>query len=109
MNDLIKKGLLVAVGISALTKERAEKLAKDTIKRGEITQKEGKAFVKKLISQSLREQQRFKKELGGQFKKSADAVILVTKNEINRLAARLKEYQKSSKVAKAKPMKKKKK
>lgn len=108
MNNLIKKGVLVAIGITALTKEKAEKIVKEMVKQGEVTQKEGKALAQKLISQSMAEQKRLRNELGGEFKKSADAIMLVTKNEVNRLASRLKEYSKGMKAKPAKKHKKKK-
>lgn len=97
MKDLIRKGILVAVGITVLTKEKAEKIVKDMVKHGDVKQKEGKALVQKLVKQSMSEQKRIQKELGGEFRKSADAIALVTKSEIKRLAGRLKQYQKGMK------------
>ncbi len=46
--DLMKKGVLIGVGLAAYAQEHAEKLAKELIKRGKINQKEGKKMVLKI-------------------------------------------------------------
>ena len=49
MSDLIKKTILTGFGIASLTKEKAEKLVKDLIKEGEVSEGEGSKFVKELL------------------------------------------------------------
>ncbi len=49
MNNLIKKTILTGLGIASLTKEKAEKLVKDLIKEGEVSEGEGSKFVKELL------------------------------------------------------------
>jgi len=49
MSDLIKKTILTGLGIVSLTKEKAEKLVKDLIKEGEVSESEGSKLVKELL------------------------------------------------------------
>ncbi|MCK5320746.1 phasin family protein [Candidatus Parcubacteria bacterium] len=49
MTDLIKKTILTGLGIASLTKEKAEKLVKDLIKEGEVSEGEGSKLVKELL------------------------------------------------------------
>lgn len=49
MSDLIKKTILTGLGVASLTKEKAEKLVKDLIKEGEVSEGEGSKLVKELL------------------------------------------------------------
>ena len=49
MSNLIKKTILAGLGIASLTKEKAEKLVKDLIKEGEVSEGEGSKMVKELL------------------------------------------------------------
>jgi len=49
MSDLIKKTILTGLGIASLTKEKAEKLVKDLVKEGEVSEGEGSKLVKELL------------------------------------------------------------
>ena len=40
--DFIKKSMLAGIGLAALTREKAEKTVDDLIKKGEMTEKEGR-------------------------------------------------------------------
>ena len=52
MSDLIKKTILTGLGIVSLTKEKAEKIVKDLIKEGEVSESEGSKFVKELLEKA---------------------------------------------------------
>lgn len=49
MESLAKKFLFAGIGFAALTKEKAEKLVDDLVKRGELSEDEGAKFVKDLV------------------------------------------------------------
>ena len=52
MSDLIKNTVLAGLGILSLTHEKAEKLAKDLIKKGELSETEEAKFVKDLMKRA---------------------------------------------------------
>ena len=52
MSDLIKKTILTGLGFVSLTKEKAEKLTKDLIKEGEVSEGEGAKLVKELLEKA---------------------------------------------------------
>jgi polyhydroxyalkanoate synthesis regulator phasin len=49
MDDLVRKALLFGIGVTALTKEKAEKFVKEIQKRENIDTEEGKKMVKQLV------------------------------------------------------------
>ena len=44
--DLVKKSLLLGVGIAAYAQDAAEKVAKDLLKKGHLDKKEGQKLVR---------------------------------------------------------------
>ena len=46
--DLMKKGVLIGVGLAAYAQEQAERLAKELIRKGKINQKDGIKLVSKI-------------------------------------------------------------
>ena len=49
MSDLIKKTILTGLGIISLSKEKAEKIVKDLVNEGEVSESEGSKLVKDLL------------------------------------------------------------
>ena len=52
MTDLIKNIVLAGLGVMSLTHEKAEKLAKDLIKKGELSENEEAKFIKDLMEKA---------------------------------------------------------
>ena len=52
MYEFLKKGMLLGIGLASLTREKIESAVEDLIKRGEITEKEGKNLVEELKTRS---------------------------------------------------------
>jgi len=52
MSDVIKNAVLAGLGILSLTHEKAECLAKDLIKKGELSETEEAKFIKDLMERA---------------------------------------------------------
>lgn len=64
MLESIKKGFYTGLGLALITKEKAEELAKDLVKKGELSEKEGKGFVEEILKKSKEAEQEFEKKAG---------------------------------------------
>ena len=67
MSELIKKILLASVGAVSLTKEKAENLLEDLVKRGEIAREDKTSLLNEIlksIEQSQQETRKFMSDLG---------------------------------------------
>lgn len=49
MFDVIKKVAFTGMGVAALTKEKAEELAKELVEKGKLSEQEGQKFVAELL------------------------------------------------------------
>ena len=45
MSDVIKKAMMIGIGLALKTKDEVEDFAKDLITRGEITENDGRKFI----------------------------------------------------------------
>jgi polyhydroxyalkanoate synthesis regulator phasin len=52
MFELLKKGFYTGLGLTLITKEKAEELAKELVKKGELSEKEGKGYVEEILQKS---------------------------------------------------------
>lgn len=49
--DMIKKLFMAGLGVAALTEEKVSKIVDELVKKGEISEQEGKGAVKSLLGQ----------------------------------------------------------
>jgi polyhydroxyalkanoate synthesis regulator phasin len=106
MQDFIKKVKLLSVGLFYMGKEKVEESVAELIKKGEITEKEGKALVNELVVKS----KAATKDLEGRIHKvlsdAQDKLHAPLKKEIDVLKKRLAKLEKEGAAAKARSMKK---
>jgi len=89
----IRKAALLGIGIAAITKEKAESLVKDLIKKGDLNQDEGKKLVADLMVKSKKS----KKELETTVNKQVNTIVkkanVASKKEIKVLEAKIKKLE----------------
>jgi polyhydroxyalkanoate synthesis regulator phasin len=68
MKDKLKKAMLIGLGVASVTKENAEKVAKDLMKKHKINEKEARKLVNKVAAEIDRNriivEKEIKEELG---------------------------------------------
>ena len=52
MYDFIKKGVLIGIGLASMTREKFESTVEELIKKGELSEKEGRDLVEELKGKS---------------------------------------------------------
>jgi len=63
MFELIKKAMFTGIGMAAMTKEKVEELAADFIRKGNLSEQEGRKLVDELMKKSEESQAEIKKQL----------------------------------------------
>ena len=94
MKDFIKTTLSLGIGALVVTKENAEKLAKELIKRGELNKKEANAFIQELIKKGEKSKKEIRSELSTLMSKMIDKLNIPTRKEITELKAEIKRLKK---------------
>jgi len=89
MSDLIKKTILVGFGALVLTREKAEKLAKDLVKRGELAKTEEAKFVKDLMKKAEKGRVEAEKRIEKIVEKTLIKLNIPTRKELDALKAKI--------------------
>ncbi len=89
MSEFFRKSLLMGMGLAALTTEKIEKTVEELIKKGELSEQEGKEAVKEFIEKS----KEIKREIGDKIEKTVSDSLkelnIPTRDEIDALKKRI--------------------
>jgi len=92
--EIIRKAMLLGLGVLSLTKEKAEEMVDELIKRGEVSGEE--KF--KMVGQLLKEAEKQEEQLTGKINETVQKVIakmgLATKKDLEDILKRLEEIAK---------------
>lgn len=101
MIDLLKNTMFLGLGLASLTKEKIEEVAKELIKKGQLSEKEGKDFIDDLTKRS----KEAGKEIKGKIEKGASDALkkmnLASRDDLEELEKRIKKLEKELKKEKA--------
>ena len=97
MFDFIKKTMLVSAGLAAMTREKIEEMIDELVKKGELSEKEGKEMVDELVEKT----KKYKKDMEGRVEKLVADTLkkldIPTRSEVEELKKKVKRMEKSQK------------
>jgi polyhydroxyalkanoate synthesis regulator phasin len=93
MFDLLKKTYLFGLGLASLTKEKAEELVDDMIKRGEVAEKDRGKVIEDMLNRVQEEQEKLFKTVRDYVKKVVHDMGLPTRDEYLELQKRVEELE----------------
>ena len=85
MLEILEKSLLTAVGAMTLGQKKAEELAKELREKLNLTEEEGKAFMKKVQEAAMEGQQKLEESAHEEVKKACERMGVVSKEEFEKL------------------------
>ena len=93
MFDLIKKTLLTGVGLAVMTKGKIQELVGELVKKGEISEKEGRELVAELLKKSEQAGKEWEAKVEGLVGKAVAKLKVATKDDIAELAAKITQLE----------------
>jgi len=94
MSDLLKKTLLTGVGLALQAWDEVENLAKDFVKKGEMTEEEGNKFIKDLQKRYEETQKKMESRVEKAVKDFLKKADVVTQDELKSLKKEVRELKK---------------
>ena len=94
MKEIIKKSFFLGLGAASITKNQAEKIVKDLVKRNAVSVKDGREMLKKVKKKAVSESYRIKKLAEMETKRMAKDIGIVSKSQTGKLKKRLKSIDK---------------
>lgn len=102
MIELMKKALLMGLGVASLTKEKIEEMSRDFIEQGKLTQQEGEKLVDDLLAKAEESKKDLKKEIDNRVEEIITKMNLVRMSDLDEVKLQLQQLQESCAVAGAK-------
>jgi len=96
MLDILKKTMLTGVGLALMTKDKAEELAKELVKKGELSEKEGKEFIDDILKKSKQAGKDMEAKVDDLVKKALKKVNVATREDIAGLEKEIKRLKKET-------------
>lgn len=93
IRDLIERTFLVGVGAAAFTKDRVQELVEEFVRRGELSNDEGRDMVDRLLARSREQARSAMKKADSSFHGTLRDLGLSTRSEVEDLEARLRQLE----------------
>jgi len=94
MSDLIKNVVLTGLGVLSLTREKAENLAKDLIRKGELSETEEAKFVKDLMKKAERAGGEIEEKIEKTVRKTLKKLNIPTRKDLDEIKQKLDKLSK---------------
>jgi polyhydroxyalkanoate synthesis regulator phasin len=93
MLDIFRKTFLLGLGLTSLTREKAEEFIDELIKRGEVESKEKGKAVDDLIQKAKEEEKKFNEKLNDAVQNVISNMGITTKKDIEILENKIKDLE----------------
>lgn len=95
MIDLIKKTMMAGIGLALKTRDEADDLVKDLVKRGTMSEQEGKKFLDDLLKRYDEARDKLEERVEANVKKFLKKADIVTGDELKALKKEIRELKKA--------------
>jgi len=93
--DLIKKTMMAGIGLALKTRDEADDLVKDLVKRGTMSEQEGKKFLDDLLKRYDEARDKLEERVEANVKKFLKKADIVTGDELKALKKEIRELKKA--------------
>ena len=97
MIELFEKTLLTAVGAMTLTQKKAEELLSEMREKLNISEEEGKDFLKKIQEAAVQSQEKMQDQAREEVKKACERMGVVTAEDFDKLKKKVTQLEKKLK------------
>ena len=94
LGEIIRKSLLLGMGMLALTQEKIKGLVNELIEKGEITEKQGKNLAEEITRKAQETRQLLEKNIEKISLKIIKSLEIVTRKDLKKLEKRVAELEK---------------
>lgn len=96
MLELLEKAVMTTIGVAAITQKKAEELVSEMKERFKLSEDEGKQLVDRIQNVAAESREKVREMAEAEVKKVVDRLGLVSRDEFDRLAAKVHELESRS-------------
>ena len=93
MIDVIKKTMLMGVGLAAMTKDKVEEYARDLADSAKLSSEKGKAFVEEVVGRAEQAREDLESTVQAAVNDQLKKTALLTRDDIAELTARIEQLE----------------
>lgn len=93
--DFLEKTLLAGLGLFDLTKERAEKIVDDLVKRGEVSKSDKAKAIKELLKGHEQRMKKLKEKIDERVEKLSSKIRMAKKDDLDELSKKIDQLAKT--------------
>ncbi len=98
MMELIKKAIFIGAGMASLTAEKIEEMVSDFVKKGELSEKQGRELVEELLDKSSKTRKEWTERVEKMIQEKLQRFNIPTRKEVEELKARIEVLEKEREV-----------
>lgn len=95
MKEYIRKAMLIGVGLAATTREKVEESIAELVKKGELSEKEGKELVNELFERSKKVKEEWDKRVERAIAEALSRLSIPNKKELDELKMRVETLERT--------------
>jgi poly(hydroxyalkanoate) granule-associated protein len=95
MKEYIRKAMLIGVGLAATTREKVEESIAELVKKGELSEKEGKELVNELFERSKKVKEEWDKRVERAIAEALSRLSIPNKKELDELKMRVEALERT--------------
>jgi polyhydroxyalkanoate synthesis regulator phasin len=93
MLDFIKKTIFIGAGLASMTAEKVEEAVAEIVKKGELSEKQGRELVKDLLDKSSKARKDLTERIEKTIQDALQKLKIPTRKEIDELKARIERLE----------------
>ena len=94
MFDFIKKTIFFGAGLASMTAEKVEDAVGEIVKKGELTEKQGRELVQDLLERSAKARKELTERVEKIIQDTLQRLKIPTRKEVDELKARIEQLEK---------------
>jgi polyhydroxyalkanoate synthesis regulator phasin len=95
MLDFLKRTIWLGVGLAAMTAEKIEETVRGIVKKGHLSEKEGKELIVDLVEKSKKARKDLGDRVEGMVQDTLKRLKIPTRKEVDELKARIEQLEKA--------------
>jgi polyhydroxyalkanoate synthesis regulator phasin len=95
VKDLIKKALLLGIGLAAITEEKLREFVAELEKKGELSREEGKALVRELLAEREKQKKELQKRVAEEVEKALAKTGVASKKDVEKLSKKIEKLERT--------------
>jgi polyhydroxyalkanoate synthesis regulator phasin len=95
MLDFLKRTIWISVGLAAMTAEKIDETVREIVKKGHLTEKEGKELIVDLVEKSKKARKDLGERVEGMVQDTLQRLKIPTRKEVDELKAKIEQLEKA--------------